>query len=402
MTSAFKGVDVLFICSYLGKFEASYRRISYFVNYLRSKGLRTACIGTINLTSRGIIRSSEECFSIPLSISSRSIAVLPINILLSFFLVLLIIILRPKVIVVSIPSSHLIIASQIGSSLAKAKFIVDIRDPQEEIMTHLYKKGFSGLMARIYRKISYSIYKRAHIIIGVTRTLATMLAKKIGKPVYLIPNGADLYVFKPASKEEAREKFRLNQESFLVAYIGILSSYGYYNILPILIAIRKIRKELDIDVKMTIAGPLLDRGIRSVVKGFKDELLYFGILDTTGVTTLLSACDIGVVPRIEDPIYDYAVPVKFYEYIATGLPLIVLANKESEIAKVVENNKLGFVCEPRDQACLENVIRELATDKSLLNRLKMNVLAYRKYVDREEGARKLLKLISKLLMGDLK
>jgi len=402
MTSAFKGVDVLFICSYLGKFEASYRRISYFVNYLRSKGLRTACIGTINLTSRGIIRSSEECFSIPLSISSRSITVLPINILLSFFLVLLIIILRPKVIVVSIPSSHLIIASQIGSSLAKAKFIVDIRDPQEEIMTHLYKKGFSGLMAKIYRKISYSIYKRAHIIIGVTRTLATMLAKKIGKPVYLIPNGADLYVFKPASKEEAREKFRLNQESFLVAYIGMLSSYGYYNILPILIAIRKIRKELDIDVKMTIAGPLLDRGIKSVVKGFKDELLYFGILDTTGVTTLLSACDIGVVPRIEDPIYDYAVPAKFYEYIATGLPLIVLANKESEIAKVVENNKLGFVCEPRDQACLENVIRELATDKSLLNRLKMNVLAYRKYVDREEGARKLLKLISKLLMGDLK
>ncbi len=393
-------VDILFICSHLGKIEAAYRRIEYFMKYLRARGMRVACIGVTHITRHGIAKSSEECYSIPLAISSRSLVVLLINFLLSFSLILLILIIRPKVIIISIPDSYLILASYIGGVLVRSKIFIDIRDPQEEIMSFTYRKGLSGFIAKVYKYINYSIYRRARVIIGVTRTLVNTLIRKLYKPVYLIPNGADLNVFEPLNKKEVRQRLGLNQGSLLIGYIGGLSSYGYYNILPVLIAIRKIGKELGVDIKFVAAGPILNDGIKRIIDYFTDEFIYMGVIDTNGVVTLLSACDIGVIPRIGDPVYNYAVPVKFYEYIAAGLPVIAIANKRSELAEIVEKNKLGIVCEPQDYACIEKAIKALAINKNLLDEFRKNVLTFRKYIDRRIGAERLFKLISRLVQAD--
>jgi glycosyltransferase involved in cell wall biosynthesis len=282
----------------------------------------------------------------------------------------------------------------------RSKLIIDIRDPQEELMAYRYRKGFLGLIVKIYRQINYSIYRRSDGVLGVTEKLVRTIAKEIGRPVYLVPNGADLSIFKPLDKEEARLRLGLSQETLFIGYVGGLSLYGYYNILPILAAIRKVRRELGIDIKLVAAGPIYDDYMRRIIEGFRDEFVYLGVLDTKGVITLLSACDLGVIPRIGDPIYDYAVPVKFYEYIATGLPIIVIARKRSELAEVVEKNKLGIICEPQDHICLEKAIETLAMNGGLIDGLRKNVLAFKKYVDREIGAERLFKLISELMQTD--
>jgi len=390
-------VDTLFICSHLGRTEAAYRRIEYLMKYLRARGVRVSCIGVAHITRHGIAKPSEECYSALLAISSRSLAVLPINFLLSFLLILLILILRPRIIIISIPDSYLVLASYIGSVLTRAKIVIDIRDPQEEIISSTYRKGISGFIAKVYKYINYTVYRRAHIITGVTRTLVTIMAHELHKPVYLIPNGAYLNVFKPLNKEEVRQKLRLDQGSLIIGYVGGLSSYGYYNILPILIAIRRIKRELGIDIRFVVAGSILDEGIKRIIDYFRDEFIYMGVLDTSNVVTLLSACDIGVIPRIGDPIYDYAIPVKFYEYVATGLPVTVIARKHSELAEVVEKNKLGIVCEPQDHICLKSAITTFAMNKTTLDKYKKNVLAFRGHIDRRIGAERLYKLINKLI-----
>jgi hypothetical protein len=390
-------VDTLFICSHLGRTEAAYRRIEYFMKYLRARGVRVGCIGVAHITRHGITKPFEECYSALLAISSRILAVLPINFLLSFLLILLILILRPRIIIVSIPDSYLVLASYIGGVLIRAKIVIDIRDPQEEIISSTYRKGLSGFIAKVYKYINYIVYKRAHIITGVTRTLGTTMARELHKHVYLIPNGADLNVFRPLNKEEARQKLRLSQESLLIGFVGGLSSYGYYNVLPVLIAIRRIRRELGIDIKFVVAGPILDDGIKCIIDYFRDEFIYMGVLDTNNVVTLLSACDIGVIPRIEDPIYNYAIPVKFYEYVATGLPVLAIVNRESELARIVKEHGLGFVCEPGALECLESVITNFVIDKVVLGEYRKNVLVFRKRIDRKIGAEKLYELISRFL-----
>jgi len=164
-------INVLFICSYLGESDAAYRRIRYFLEYLRSRSLRARCIGVIHLTSYGIIRPSKECYRVPLCVSSSSLAFLPINFVLSFSIIPLILILKPRIVVVSIPDSHLLLASYVGSLLVRSRIIVDIRDPQEKLMLISYKKGLSRFVAKTYKLINHSLYKRASEIIGTTRTL---------------------------------------------------------------------------------------------------------------------------------------------------------------------------------------------------------------------------------------
>jgi glycosyltransferase involved in cell wall biosynthesis len=234
----------------------------------------------------------------------------------------------------------------------------------------------------------------------VTKTLVITLTKKLGKIVYLVPNGADLRIFKPADKKTVRARFGIDQDALVVGYVGFISSRGYYNILPILLAIQRVRKRLNADIKLAVAGPIYDGNARRIIDYFKEELQYIGVLSTQDVVTFLSACDIGVIPRIDDPIYDYAVPTKFYEYGAIGLPLIVIANRESELSKIVEKNKLGFVCEPQDHVCLERALITLAMNKSLLDEFRKNVLGFRKYVDRKIGAERLFRLIKRLTFNN--
>jgi hypothetical protein len=61
-----------------------------------------------------------------------------------------------------------------------------------------------------------------------------------------------------------------------------------------------------------------------VTKNNVPQAIAFSGPDDMGKTTctkLISDCDVGLIPRIKDPIYDYAIPAKFYEYTACGLPV---------------------------------------------------------------------------------
>jgi hypothetical protein len=66
----------------------------------------------------------------------------------------------------------------------------------------------------------------------------------------------------------------------------------------------------------------------------------------------------------------------------------------------VEKYKLGFVCEPEDQVCIEKAITMLASNKSLMDDLRKNVLNYRRNVDRRIGAERLFSLVSELMRVD--
>jgi len=395
-----RSTDVFIICTYLGEVGAAYRRLSYFIEYFKSRKLKISCIGFLQLSKSGIIKPSKKCYKLPILFSTQNLFIVLINSILSISVAMVILFLRPKIVILSSPDSYPVLATYLGCKSVRTKLIIDIRDPQEEIMVYKYKKGFSGLIAKIYRQINYSIYRRADGVLGVTEKLVRTIAKEIGRSVYLIPNGADLSIFKPLDKKEARLKLGLNQGSLFIGYIGGLSTYGYYNILPVLEAIRKIRRELGIDVKLVAAGPIYDDVTKGMAEGYRDEFKYLGVLNTKGVVTLLSACDLGIIPRIKDPIYDYAIPVKFYEYVATGLPSIAIANKGSELARIVEKYKLGFVCEPEDQVCIEKAITMLASNKSLMDDLRKNVLNYRRNVDRRIGAERLFSLVSELMRVD--
>jgi glycosyltransferase involved in cell wall biosynthesis len=71
----------------------------------------------------------------------------------------------------------------------------------------------------------------------------------------------------------------------------------------------------------------------------------------------LSAFDIACSPKIDCAENRAANPIKIYEYMLMGLPIVVSA--VGEIAKVIESGVDGFLIKPGDDADLERTLEHV-------------------------------------------
>jgi glycosyltransferase involved in cell wall biosynthesis len=76
--------------------------------------------------------------------------------------------------------------------------------------------------------------------------------------------------------------------------------------------------------------------------------------------------DIGVAPyRGGEPFYFS--PLKIYEYMASGLP--VVASDVGDLARVVRHGETGLICPPDDPAALAAALGRLADDPASARRM---------------------------------
>jgi len=385
-------IKVLIVCTRLNEKEAAFRRVYFFIKYLTRSGFNAACLGFSVLGINGVMRPSKQCLQLPVllvSKGSRSLFVASIvNILLSFFLVTYLVVLKPKVVILSIPDYYPLIPVYIASRLLRARLVVDVRDPVEEVCLRssiLCNRFEKILMRRVIRKLNYALYRRADAIITVTETAKRMLEDVLGVRVFVAPNGADLEVFKPVNRSEARRRLRLGDDAFIAVYVGGIG--GYYRLLEILKVIRRLESgSIGERVKLLLAGPIIDKAHKRILLEHRiPNVVYLGVLDLDKLKLLYSAADLGLIPRVDDPAFDYALPGKFYEYIAMGLPVLALCRRESELARAIRENGLGFVCEPSDERCIERAIEALVLNPEIYSELRGKVLKFRRLVDRRIG-----------------
>ncbi|PUA31925.1 MAG: hypothetical protein B7O98_08020 [Zestosphaera tikiterensis] len=396
-------IDILIVSTYSSKTSAAFRRITFFKSFLCKKSFSVECLMLPLLSIRGVKKPSNLCISssVPI-IATKSILLSSIlNMFLSFSIVPYFLILKPRVVVLSVPMYYPLIPVYLASKLCKAKIIVDMRDPWEEVCVHssaICNKYDRIAVKHVVRKINYAIYRRANVMIAVTKALGAILEKIFNRKVFIVANGADLETFKPIDKEEARRYFQLKENDFIIVYMGTVGTY--YRLTEVLNVLKNLKRKLaqKITVKLLVAGTIVDSLHKSFFKAISDpDIIYLGELHLDKLKIILSASDAGLIPRIEDPIFDYAIPAKFYEYIAMGLPVLALCRKESELARLIIKNGLGLVCEAPDVQCIEEALTTLAINHNIYVKLKENAIRYRKYVDRKIGGEILSAIVRRLM-----
>jgi len=397
-------IDVVIVSTYFSETSAAFKRIVFFKNFLRKKGFSVNCLIFPLLSIRGVRKPSDICISSPVPIIVTKFLLFNsiLNMFLNFSIIIYFLILKPRVVVLSVPMYYPLIPVYLASKLCKAKIIIDIRDPWEEVCVHssaICNKYDRIAVKLIIRKINYAIYRRADVIIAVTKTLSTILEKMFSRKIFIVTNGADLEIFKPIDKEEARRYLQLKENDFVILYMGTVGTY--YRLIEMLNILKNLKRKLaqKITVKLLLAGTVVDSFHKSLLKAISDpDVMYLGELHLDKLKIILSASDVGLIPRVEDPIFDYAIPAKFYEYIAMELPVLALCRKESELARLIIENDLGFVCEPSDIRCIEEALVTLATNNNVYLKFKKNVIKYRKYVDRKIGGEIFSAIIRRLIL----
>ena len=80
--------------------------------------------------------------------------------------------------------------------------------------------------------------------------------------------------------------------------------------------------------------------------------------------------DIAVIPLLKNLYNDLAMPVKLFEYLSYGLPIV--STNCTEMASFISRNKVGLIAED-SASSLADRIRQLVEDKALYNQLRRNV-----------------------------
>jgi glycosyltransferase involved in cell wall biosynthesis len=306
--------------------------------------------------------------------------------------------LRPKIVFVSLPHLEQLPIMYIAARLVNARLIVDVRDPLEYWLN--WTKGFTRKFFALVIMINYSIMRRADLVVAVTPSLVSLLAKQ-GVRAQLVMNGADVRVFQQYPYHEARRKLGLSDDAVVLVFSGRLG--GYYDATPLLQAVARLPSELKKKVVFLLVGGFGDATYARKFVRVAKELRLSGnikvlqpILDARTLAEVLSAANAGVVTHVASELYDPAIPVKFYEYLACGLPVIALTRRGSELWRLITKWGVGFACEPHDLDCITRALEKIF-DESIMESIRANVLRVRPLIDRRRAAEKLYSLLRELL-----
>jgi glycosyltransferase involved in cell wall biosynthesis len=174
-----------------------------------------------------------------------------------------------------------------------------------------------------------SIIKGSDVTTACSYALAEYARKNGARNVHRIPNGVDESFLCDYEKEghEIRRKLGLSERDIVLCYVGNVEYW--LNLEELLLAIRSIKKNMGKSIKFLLVGGKLrtaysDR-LNNLVNslGLNEAVLRVGFVPHEEVPKYIAAGDIGLIPKnMEDPVSSYSFPLKLWEYLAQGKPVI--------------------------------------------------------------------------------
>jgi glycosyltransferase involved in cell wall biosynthesis len=234
---------------------------------------------------------------------------------------------------------------------------------------------------RLARKVEAGVFRRADLVCVVSEVLRDELARAgIARERMLVtPNGVDLDSY-PARDAAARAAARaalglarLPADAIVLGFVGFYRDWHRLDL-----ALEALRSPVLARAHLVLvgAGPAHDDLVRRASLGGVEARVHFaGPRAHDAIPKLLAAFDVALVPAINP----YASPLKLFEYMAAGLP--VVAPDQPNLREVVADGRDALLVEPESSAALSSALARLASDAAL--RARLGAAARRTVVERD-------------------
>lgn len=291
---------------------------------------------------------------------------------------------RVDVLVGTSPPFLVAATTMLVGTLTGTPYVIDVRDlfPEQLFAYDVVQRG--SVFGTMLEWLEQQIYERALLVVGVTEGLCTHIRERTDSEVVLIRNGID-------SRQFTREGRAVPGEPLSVLFHGSLARSQ--NVALLLAYAQHLKQHREnIVLRVCGDGPKADRlvdGIRT--HGLEEVVEYYGHVDFEDIPAYLNEADVGFSPRVDGLVNETAFPVKIYECLACGLPVVV--TPESEAGRYVEAHEVGFQHSNDDIEGIHQSIVELMRNPNLYREYSERAVRLARTFDRHELGRELREAI---------
>lgn len=252
--------------------------------------------------------------------------------------------------VLYIRGHYLAFPSAVVAKIFGIKIVHEINGPYEDLfVTYPALNKFRKILIWMQRQQ----YRWADMLISVTEDLRVWAARESdGKPSYLIPNGANIDLFKPDLPRPENLPDR-----YAIFFGGLAAWHG----VPVMLdAIQHSSWPYDLDLVIIGDGPCGDK-VRDAAKN-NPRIHALGKKPYREIAAYVGHALVGLVPISNpgDRSSTGLFPLKLFETLACGVPVIVTDFPGQ--ADLVRENQCGLIISPNDAAALAQSVAKLAAD----------------------------------------
>ena len=277
------------------------------------------------------------------------------------------ILLLPRAEVYLVVSPPLILGffAWVTTVLKRSRFIFHVQDLQPDAAMGLGMLRRGWLAKALYR-LERLAYTKAAVVSGISSSMITAFREK-GVPAakcMLLPNwlhAAPLARPSAEARNAARASFGITEPAVLAVYSGNLGRKQHLEILIEAAAQLPAAPAGAPTVRLIIAG---DGAARADLEeslrrhsGAKVELL--PVLSDSRYAALLGAADVALITQAAGT-GKYFLPSKLLSVLAAGLPVVAVADEDSELSRAVVAGGFGCTVPPGDVSGLAKVLNDLA------------------------------------------
>lgn len=255
----------------------------------------------------------------------------------------------------------------------KLPYIYTVQDIFPESLANTGIAKENSLLYKIGLWVSDVSYKNAnHIFVITEDAKENLIGKGVPKnKISVIYNWVDTDKIKPIDRKEnfLFDKYGLDRNKFYVTYAGNMSNSQNVGIL--VDVAEKFKDKKDIEIVIFGEGTEKEKILNRINDLKLTNIKIFPYEPAENISYVYSLGDISTV-LTKAGVGKSAFPSKTLSIIACGTPLIASFDRDSDLCKLIEKEKLGYCAEPENADILCEKILNFYNNKELLKECSIN------------------------------
>lgn len=221
----------------------------------------------------------------------------------------------------------------------------------------------SLVLSGLARRLEMQSYRNCDVLICISNALKEIVVQDAGIPsekVLVVPNGVDTEFLNPDNQSPKRLF-----AGFTLGFVGNLAVWQGLDLL--LKTISSLREDEGVQINVVIVGDgLLRKEWETLANNLElsSQVRFIGQVARTEIPALIAGFDIGYSGHLLKEGEVYYSPLKLYEYMAMGKPVVASAVEDAR--SLVREGETGFLFEPGDlQGIKQALIRAFEAQEKL-------------------------------------